>query len=190
MVGCFGLIQDGHSSHFPPDRLVENRARIDAFKLNRAGAFAADGVVTQLRWGDRGYRLERQAPNILAGNICVPVVWDLQARPWFLCPRCWRSCKHLYLDEIACRRCCGLDYSSRHLHRSMPGIHRIERWRKLIDADPRPFTPLPHRPPHHVRFHRIAANIIAEEATLVGHLASINRDLDRRIRSRKRLYRW
>jgi len=46
----------------------------------------------------------------------------------------------------------------------MPGIHRIARWRKLIDADPRPFTPLPHRPLHHVRFH-IAANIIAEEAT-------------------------
>jgi hypothetical protein len=38
MVGTFGLLSDNHASHFPADRLVENRTRLDAFELNRIGA--------------------------------------------------------------------------------------------------------------------------------------------------------
>jgi hypothetical protein len=41
------------TSRFPADRLVENRLRLDAFKLNRIGAFA-EGAVTRLKWGDHG----------------------------------------------------------------------------------------------------------------------------------------
>ena len=53
------------TSRFPADRLVENRLRLDAFKLNRIGAFA-EGAVTRLKWGDHGRcLLARQAPNIL-----------------------------------------------------------------------------------------------------------------------------
>jgi hypothetical protein len=114
----------------------------------------------------------------------VPVVWDEHARPWFLCPACGRRCKHVYLDELACRICCRLDYACRHLHRQIPGLHRIRRLRRMIGADQRPFAPLPRRPRHHVRFHRVAAEIRALERALVGHLGGINRDLERRARLR------
>src|SRR5215475_357647 len=40
MIACFGLYDGYHESCFPADRLVENRLRLDAFKLNRIGAFA------------------------------------------------------------------------------------------------------------------------------------------------------
>ena len=64
---CSGSwLYDGyHESCFPADRLVENRLRLDTFKLNRIGAFA-EGAVTRLKWGDHGRcLLARQAPNIL-----------------------------------------------------------------------------------------------------------------------------
>ena len=78
------------TSRFPADRLVENRLRLDAFKLNRIGAFA-EGAVTRLKWGDHGgCLLARQAPNILINRNPVLVVWDEQGRPWFECPACGR----------------------------------------------------------------------------------------------------
>jgi len=34
-------------------------------------------------------------------------------RRWWVCPRCGRRAGHLYLaDDISCRRCTGLSYSS------------------------------------------------------------------------------
>src|SRR5262249_11424264 len=62
-----------------------------------------------------------------------------------------RSGKHIYLDALACRTCLHLDYSSRHLHRSVPGVHRIMRWRRMIGIDPHPFAAIPERPEHHTR---------------------------------------
>ena len=59
MPGAFGLLDDQHHPHFPADRLVENRLRLDAFKLNRIGAFA-EGAVTRLKWGDHGGLPARQ----------------------------------------------------------------------------------------------------------------------------------
>src|SRR5262249_9604316 len=53
MIACFGLYDGYHESCFPADRLVENPLRLDAFKLNRIGAFA-EGAVTRLKWGDHG----------------------------------------------------------------------------------------------------------------------------------------
>ena len=182
MSGAFGLLGDPHPSHFPLDRLVENRARLDAHKLNRIGAFA-EGTITRLAWGQKTYHLARHAPNILINGNRVMVVWDEQARPWFEC-QCGRRCKHLYLDALACRTCCGLDYASRHLHRSVPGVHRVMRWRRQLGIDPHPFAAIPKRPRHHTRFHRIAARIRAEESKLVGHLGGVTRDLERRARLR------
>jgi len=135
------------------DRLIENRARLDAHKLNRIGAFA-EGTITRLAWGEKTYHLARHAPNISINGNRVMVVWDEQARPWFEC-QCDRRCKHLYLDALACRTCCGLDYASRHLHRSVPGVHRVMRWRRQLGIDPHPFAAIPKRPRHHTRFHRI-----------------------------------
>ena len=117
------------------------------------------------------------------GNSIL-VTWDEQARAWFECPACGRRCKHLYLDAIACRICCRLDYASRHLHRSVPGVHRVMRWRRMIGVDPHPFAAIPERPKHHIRFHRIVARIRVEENKLVGHLSGVTRDLERRARLR------
>ena len=64
------------------------------------------------------------------------------------------------------------------------------RLRRKIGADPRPFAPLPERPEHHVRFHRIVARIRTEEARLVEYLDSIVHDLRRRIRVRKTKGKW
>ena len=58
------------------------------------------------------------------------------------------------------------------------------RWRRMIGIDPHPFAPIPKRPRHHMRYHRIVARIRAEESKLVGHLGGITRDLERRARLR------
>jgi hypothetical protein len=91
----------------------------------------------------------------------------------------------LYLrNTIACRRCHGLDYASRHLHRQTPAIHRIIRWRKQIGADLHPFSEIPDRPKHHIRFHRTVGRILLEERALLGHLQTVTHDLERRARLR------
>src|SRR5262249_15459482 len=49
---------------------------------------------------------------------------------------CLTPCRYVYLrDVIACRTCHRLDYASRHLHRSVPGVHRVMRWRRMIGVD-------------------------------------------------------
>ena len=184
-----GLIQDPHPSHFPLDHLVENRGRIDAFELNRIGAFV-EGAVTELRWGRKPYQLARHSPDLLVNGIRVPTVWTDWAVPWFLCPGCSRRCRHLYVPEFTCRICCRLDYSSRHVSRTVPGLHRITWLRRLIGVDQRPFAPIPGRPRSHTRYNRIAAEIQLLEHGLVGYLAGVNRDLQRRIRVRKSKGKW
>ena len=107
-------------------------------RAQRSTAFGSSSVTTS-------------PDNILVNGNRVPITWDVQGRPWFVCPGCGRHRQHLYLDELLCRRCAGLDYISRHLHRSTPGVHQVVRLRRKIGADPRPFAPLPERPEHHAR---------------------------------------
>jgi hypothetical protein len=76
-------------------------------------------------------------------------------RPWFECPMCRRRCRHLHLRRLACRRCSQLDYSSRHMHRSVPGLHRVVYLRRRIGAELRPFSPIAPRPRSHRRYHCI-----------------------------------
>ena len=189
MVGTFGLLSDNHASHFPADRLVENRTRLDAFELNRIGALV-EGATTELRWGERRYQLSRQGANLLVDGIRISVTWTEWAVPWFLCPACGQRCKHLYLGELLCRTCCHLDYACRHQHRSIPGLDRIKQLRRRIGVDERPFSPLPRRQRRHLRHHRIADEIRLLESRLVSHLDGINRDLQRRIRVRKSKGEW
>jgi hypothetical protein len=151
--------------------------------------FGRPNVACLLR--TQGVEILRQAPNIWIGGTPVLVTWDAQNRPWCECPGCRRRCRFLYaLGRIACRQCHGLDWSSRHLHRAVPGVHRVARWRRQIGADAHPFSSLPDRPPHHTRFHRIAARIRAEEVKLLEHLNGVVHDLDRRIRVRKAKGKW
>src|SRR5262245_29989231 len=143
--------------------------------------------------GDRAarrYQLVRRSPDLLVNGIRVPIVWTDWAVPWFLCPGCSRRCRHLYVPEFTCRICCHLDYSSRHVSRTVPGLHRITWLRRLISVDQRPFAPIPGRPRSHTRYNRIAAEIRLLEHGLVGYLAGVNRDLQRRILVRKSKGKW
>src|SRR5262249_2630118 len=185
MVGCFGLLDDyGNPYHFPLDLLVEANRRLDAWHLLQCGALV-EGETTQLQ----GYLVGRQTPDILVDGTRVTVTWDEPmagvGRPWFECPACGRRCRYVSLRGVAaCRTCHRLDYASRHLHRSVPGVHRVMRWRRIIGVDPHPFAAIPKRPRRHTRFHRIVARIRAEESKLVGHLSGIAHDLERRARLR------
>jgi hypothetical protein len=133
----------------------------------------------------RGCQLARRLPNLFVDKTPVLVVWTDHALPWFECLRCARRCRHIFLPEIACRKCLRLDYASRHLHRQTSSVHQVARLRKKLGADPRPFAPLPERPRSYTRFHRIAAEIRALEFGLVGQLGEINRVLERRARKLK-----
>jgi hypothetical protein len=126
--------------------------------------------------------LAARTPNISVNGTSVLVVWDSQGRPYFECGRCSKRVKHIYLPELMCRQCCGLDYSSRHIARSVPGILRVMRWRRQIGIDPHPFAPIPKRKRHHTRYHRIVARILLEERALLGHLQTVTHDLERRAR--------
>lgn len=202
MVGAFGLLDGYHPSLFPGDRIVENVPRLDIWHLLQTGALV-EGVVTELAIGDPVgsrwpasepsiCRVVRESPHVWINETRVAVAWDEPmpgvGRPWFLCPcGCGRRARFLYLvrDMIRAAPCLGLQHASRHLHRQMPGIHRIARWRRQIGAEERPFGLIPERPRHHTRFHSIADRIRSEEAKLVVYLGSIVYDLDRRLRGRR-----
>jgi len=195
----FGLYEDRHHARFASDLLVENNPRLNVFALLRSGALT-DGVVTRLKWGEKACQLTPQRTGILLDDgeqqQRIAIVWHSPlpwiGKPAFVCPACNRDCYCLHekAGVFACRKCHGMSYASRHLYRSLPGVHRVSRLRRKIGADPRPFTPLPKRPKHHARFHRVVAQILFEERALLGHLQTLTRDLDRRIRSRKAKHQW
>lgn len=195
MVGCFGLIEGQQLPRFPSDRLAENRPRLEIWELLRCGALV-DGATTELRWGEKACRLATHSPNLWIDGNPILVVWDEPipgvGRPWFACPRCHRRCGHIFLDELACRKCLHLDYASRHLYRQTPAVHRVTRLRRKLGADPRPFAPLPERRRGRSRaYHeRLVARIQAEEQALAEHLQTITGDLERRIQVRKARGEW
>src|SRR5215471_12731407 len=185
---AFGLFEDHHHTHVPHDLIVEANPRLDVWMLLQCGGLV-EGAVTVLAWGQKTYQVARRTPDIWIDGTRIAVTWDEPlpgvGRPWFECPVCGQRCRHVYLrDAIACRRCHRLDYASRHLHRAVPGVHRIRRWRRMIDIAPHPFAPIPKRKRHHTRYHRIVARIRVEESKLVGHLGAVTRDLERRARLR------
>jgi hypothetical protein len=197
MVGCFGLRDDPHSSHFPGDLVVEANPRVDVWMLLQCGALV-EGTTTRLQWGEKGCQLARRAPDILIDGTRIAIVWDEPmpgvSRPWWECPQCHQPCRYVYLrGAIACRRCHRLDYASRQLQRQTPGVGRVVRLRrKLGGCDIRPFAPLPPRRRGRSRaYHeKLVAMIHAEEANLIGHLGSVVHDLNRRIRVRKAKGKW
>jgi hypothetical protein len=136
-----------------------------------------------------GCPLARQGSGLLVGGAIVALTWDEPMsgvpRPWFECPCCHGRCRHLYLRQMACRRCSRLDYSSRHLHRQTPAVHRIARLRR-IGASLVPFSPIPPKPRYTTRY-RVVAQIRALEASLLGHLrGDICAVIEKRIAAKRR----
>src|SRR5215471_1060150 len=83
--------------------------------------------------------------EILIGGQRVPMVShpDLPLR-MFLCPQCQRGYYRLYEHgrTWACRKCHRLDYSSRHLHRTVPNYARLLWLRRRLGLEVRPFAPV------------------------------------------------
>lgn len=82
-------------------------------------------------------------------------------RPLFVCPRCERGCRHIYIEGFSCRVCCRLDWSSRHLHRVrwLRGVRRIVGLREKLGVDVHPFGPIPWRSHRRHRQHAIIKEI-------------------------------
>lgn len=76
----------------------------------------------------------------LPADSTVLVTWHSPmpgvARPWWSCPVRSACCRFVYLrgGAVGCWRCLGLRFPSRHVHRQMPGIHRIARVEILRQA--------------------------------------------------------
>jgi hypothetical protein len=130
----------------------------------------------------------------------VALAWDAPMegvdRPWWPCPLCSVRCGFVYLrgGTIGCRKCLRLDYASHHLRRQTSGVGRVERLRhRLGDCDTRPFAPLPariRRGRSRAYHDKLVVRILDEETALLGHLQTVTRDLERRIRVRKERGKW
>lgn len=90
-------------------------------------------------------------------------------RLWWRCPRCQRRGRHIYLLEGRCRRCLGLEYSSRHTQR-WANAHRIARLRRLLGVNEQPFAAIPPPKRRRGRYWRLAAAIVVEERKLLADM--------------------
>ena len=139
---------------FPPQNFVENRARLDVWMLQRAGALTP-GATTAITVNgtDVGYLRAGPVLRVLVALAAlkreVLLVFDMPManvpRFWFECPACRKRKRHLYLPEVACRTCLQLDHAVRHTFRGTMTcrIARIARLRRWLRVDPRPFGELP-----------------------------------------------
>ena len=119
----------------------------------------------------------------------VLVTWDefpfAGVRAWFACPQCSTRVKHLYFGPLVCRRCAGLEYACDHQHTIVPGLRAAMKLRRRLGISPYPFSEIPKRPRHHVRYYRLVAALLVEEQALRAHLRGVNGDLQRRKARRK-----
>jgi hypothetical protein len=168
MPGAFGLYEGNRPSCFPIDRLIEHRSRI----------------------GLKGGRRPTREAVFQINGTAVRVVHDTRARAYLCCPVCQHARKYLVAGRdgeehvLACRVCLHLDYSSRHLHRSLPVLHRVLSLRRRAGLDPKPFTAIPKKQPRYRRYAKTCRALAVAEEILRGHLTKINRDLQRRARLR------
>jgi hypothetical protein len=110
-------------------------------------------------------------------------VLDPWRRSWFECPKCGRRCRHLYLGQLACRTCCGLDYSSRHVARWAPGVRSVVRWRRQLaryGVPAQPFAPIARIKGSRQRIHQIVRRILKAEAILLGDFHAFTENFLRR----------
>lgn len=151
---------------------VENHPRLNAPEVWQGIQAASTGDGRRAKWT---VFVDGQPVELLAPR------YNRSTR--FICPRCQRPCRHLYLGEHACRRCCGFNYY--HCGRPhLPNWGAITRWRQAIGADPRPFTPLPdhlvNRGNRTIRFRRTVERIERAEAKALRYLRRFNDQLARK----------
>jgi hypothetical protein len=188
MSACIGLGGDPLDLRRPPDRLVETYLVVDVFQLYRLGSLSP-GASAVLEIGPVPCRVATDA----AGNLTLdgqPIrlvphpALPLRA---FECPGCERDCYRLYrVERWLCRRCAKLDYSSRHRHRSVPGLHRARWLRQRIGAGPL-FSRIESKPLQPHRHWRLACEIREIEERLIEHLrVDVGDVLERRLDADRR----
>jgi hypothetical protein len=187
-------------------RPLEAVPALDVHALHHAGALVL-GTATTWRWPHHvapvtaTVRAEigrvvltiAGGPEISVLIAWVPVSGCLEGdRPYFVCPVCNRNVWDLYIvdQRFGCRRCCNLDYGSRHrFDAAALALARIRRLRAKLGADLDPYAPLPPPPrlPHSRRvYDRIVARIEAEEAKVVAGFIQTIAAVARRHRTTKR----
>lgn len=178
-----GLCEDRHHARVPPERLVRPGDGVSVFALAQQGLLAPKAQAA-LQIGPRAYRLAAYDGQIEIDGQPVAVRSHVLGMPVFVCPACHRDCYRLYDVGGAwvCRSPCGLlDYSSRHEFRTVRGRARALWLRKRLSVEQRLFAPLPDYPRHATRKRRLAAEIMAIETRLVGHLRhDVNDVVERR----------
>jgi hypothetical protein len=138
MVGTFASGQ-----HHLPRQFLDNCPAVSVLRLYHEGYIlpAATSIVLSINGGEPvSVAITRQVlPQYTAWAPGIPA---------FSCPTCGRNVRNLYVrnSQFGCRHCFRLAYSSRHLRRWSPALHRIAVLRRKLRADPAPFGPLPPRP--------------------------------------------
>jgi hypothetical protein len=131
----------------PFSMLVEGRSCIDVHQLYREGAFVGEAAI-KLSVDGGCCPATYTAGKFQIGNQAIPLRWHPQLpQRLFGCPKCDRNCRNLFVGDDglwACRTCTGLVYACR-VTSPLPHLHRILSLRRAVQADPRPFAPLPVR---------------------------------------------
>ena len=110
MSGTFGLKEDTWHNRFPLDRLVENVPTISSYCMPPGGYPAG---LSPTRESSEPIRMMR-----------------------FKCPDCSRACHRLHFTDgqWRCRLCGKLDYASRHIGRTVPGLRRARTLHKRLST--------------------------------------------------------
>jgi hypothetical protein len=150
MTAAFGTTC---AATFPEDRLVEYAHRLDVWSLPFEKSSPGGGPAsTGGGW-------------IIIGKFRIQTVWDEPMpgcrRVWGACQACSSRARYLCAPKFLCRICTRLEYCSQHSRSGRPV--KIIWLRRRLGISPYPFDPLPYRPPHHTRFHRLAREIEFEE---------------------------
>ncbi len=95
-------------------------------------------------------------------------------RPWFQCPRCWRSCAKLYGGaRFYCRKCWRLSYQSQREDRCGRMLSRAQKVRMRLGGSPNMTMPFPWKPKgmHWQTYWRIRARAETLDAATWGATA-------------------
>jgi hypothetical protein len=182
MVAAFGR-HDGAHHVVAPNSLVEGNPSLDVQRqLARQGMLTVGTTaIIEGRDGHGGCRLAVPEPGILElDDQRFRFGWHLALpRRVLTCRVCGRDCYKVHqVDGVwSCRRCAGggrgLDYSSRHVHRTIPHYARAKWLRSRLSrygVAAELFTPIAPRPLHHRRFWRLVLELMEIERGLVEHL--------------------
>ena len=173
MPGCFGLLDGWHDRIVPPDRMVEMHPVCSVHDLDRAGLLTL-GTHARIEGPHGAYLTSvREAGILELDGQRIVVTWhSVLPLHVLVCPRCGGDKYKLHRAGTtgwACRTCHGLTYASRHLHRTIPGLGRLQWLRARIGASPVPFSPLPRKRLSARRHWALCAEIRAIEARLIAH---------------------